>query len=120
MGSTNDNNIWSLIFGYNGFGRLLGGHGGGGGTPPRGGADGATALQATGSTTQTVADGASMMPGDMGGGPAGGHGPGGTGFGEQTGIFRIFNNDFGPNIAWLLVFALVGGGLLLWILRKTP
>ena len=120
VGSTNDNNIWSLIFGYNGLGRLFGGHGGGGGTPPRGGADGATALQATGSTTQTMADGASMMPGGMGGGPGGGHGPGGTGFGGQTGIFRIFNNDFGPNIAWLLVLALVGGGLLLWILRKTP
>ncbi len=83
VGSTNDNNIWSLIFGYNGFGRLLGGHGGGGG-------------------------------------PGGGHGPGGTGFGGQTGIFRIFNNDFGPNIAWLLVLALAGGGLMLWILRKTP
>ena len=83
VGSTNDNNIWSLIFGYNGFGRFLGGRG-------------------------------------MGGGPGGGHGPGGTGFGGQTGIFRIFNNDFGPNIAWLLVLALAGGGLLLWILRKTP
>lgn len=83
VGSTNDNNIWSLIFGYNGLGRLLGGRG-------------------------------------MGGGPGGGHGPGGTGFGGQTGIFRIFNNDFGPNIAWLLVLALAGGGLMLWILRKTP
>ena len=83
VGSTNDNNIWSLIFGYNGLGRLLGGRGGGGG-------------------------------------PGGGHGPSGTGFGGQTGIFRIFNNDFGPNIAWLLVLALVGGGLMLWILRKTP
>ena len=120
VGSTNDNNIWSLIFGYNGFGRLLGGRGGGGGTPPRGGADGATALQATGSTTQTMADGVGMMPGGMGGGPGGGHGPGGTGFGGQTGIFRIFNNDFGPNIAWLLVLALAGGGLMLWILQKTP
>ena len=83
VGSTNDNNIWSLIFGYNGFGRLLGGRGGGCG-------------------------------------PGGGHSPGGTGFGGQTGIFRIFNNDFGPNIAWLLVLALAGGGLLLWVLRKTP
>ena len=82
VGSTSDNNIWSLIFGYNGFGRLFGGRGGGG--------------------------------------LGGGHGPGGTGFGGQTGIFRIFNNDFGPNIAWLLVLALAGGGLLLWILRKTP
>ena len=100
VGSTNDNNIWSLIFGYNGLGRLLGGRGGrGGGGGPGGGAP---------------------PSGGMGGGPGGGHGPGGTGFGGQTGIFRIFNNDFGPNIAWLLVLALAGGGLLLWILRKTP
>ena len=124
VGSTNDNNIWSLIFGYNGFGRLLGGRGGGGGlgggTPPSDGIGGTTTLQTAGSATQTMADGAGMMPGGMGGGPGGGHGPGGTGFGGQTGIFRIFNNDFGPNIAWLLVLALAGGGLMLWILRKTP
>ena len=124
VGSTNDNNIWSLIFGYNGFGRLLGGRGGGGvpvgGAPPSGGMGATTTLQTAGSTTQTIADGAGMMPGGMGGGPGGGHGPGGTGFGGQTGIFRIFNNDFGPNIAWLLVLALAGGGLMLWILRKTP
>ena len=124
VGSTNDNNIWSLIFGYNGFGRLLGGRGGGGGpgggTPPSGGIGGTTTLQTAGNATQTMADGAGMMPGGMGGVPGGGHGPGGTGFGGQTGIFRIFNNDFGPNIAWLLVLALAGGGLLLWILRKTP
>ena len=103
VGSTNDNSIWSLIFGYNGFGRLLGNRGGGGGgTPPTGGM-------------------AIASPGGMGGGaPSGGHGPGGTGFGGQTGIFRIFNNDFGPNIAWLLILALASGGLLLWILRKTP
>ena len=103
VGSTNDNSIWSLIFGYNGFGRLLGNRGGGGGgTPPN-------------STGMAIAS-----PGGMGGAPSGGHGPGGTGFGGQTGIFRIFNNDFGPNIAWLLVLALASGGLLLWILRKTP
>ncbi|TWP17621.1 glycosyltransferase [TM7 phylum sp. oral taxon 352] len=124
VGSTSNNNIWSLIFGYNGFGRLLGGRGGGGGpgggTPPSGGIGSTTTLQTAGSATQTMADGAGMMPGGMGGGPSGGHGPGGTGFGGQTGIFRIFNNDFGPNIAWLLVLALAGGGLMLWILRKTP
>lgn len=103
VGSTNDNSIWSLIFGYNGFGRLLGSHGGGGGgTPPSGGM-------------------AMASLGGMGGGaPSGGHGPGSTGFGGQTGIFRMFNNDFGPNIAWLLILALASGGLLLWILRKTP
>ena len=103
VGSTNDNSIWSLIFGYNGFGRLLGNHGGGGGRTPS-------------SSGMAIAS-----PGGMGGGaPSGGHGPGGTGFGGQTGVFRIFNNDFGPNIAWLLILALASGGLLLWILRKTP
>ena len=79
VGSTNDNNIWSLIFGYNGFGRLLGGRGGGGGpggAPPSGEIGGATTLQTTGNTTQTMADGAGMMPGGMGGGHGGG-GPGG-------------------------------------------
>ena len=103
VGSTNDNSIWSLIFGYNGFGRLLGNRGGGGGGTP------------SSSTGMAI-----ISPGGMGGAPSGGHGPGGTGFGGQTGIFRIFNNDFGPNIAWLLVLALASGGLLLWILRKTP
>ena len=87
---------------------------------PGGGIGGTTTLQTAGSTTQTMADGAGMMPGGMGGGPGGGHSPGGAGFGGQTGIFRIFNNDFGPNIAWLLALALAGGGLMLWILRKTP
>ena len=67
VGSTNDNNIWSLIFGYNGFGRLLG-----------------------------------NSPGNGGGGG------GRTGFGGTTGIFRMFNEEFGPNIAWFIPAALIG------------
>ena len=109
VGSTNDNNIWSLIFGYNGLGRLLGGgagHGGPGGTTPPAAAQ---------SMSQAVGH---MAPPAMAGG--GGHGPGGAGFGGETGLLRIFNSDFGPNIAWLLMLAVVGGGLMLWILRKAP
>jgi len=109
VGSTNDNNIWSLIFDYNGLGRLLGGgagHGGSGGATPPAAAQGMS--QAAGH----------MAPPAMAGG--GGHGPGGAGFGGETGLLRIFNSDFGPNIAWLLVLAVVGGGLMLWILRKAP
>lgn len=136
VGSTNDNSIWSLIFGYNGFGRLLGnGAGnGGGGMRQAGGYNGAISNPGT---TINVASSASsygasssvnapqMNIGGMGGGtpPAGGGhggGPGGTGFGGETGIFRIFNSDFGPNIGWLLAFALMGGAVMLWILRKTP
>ena len=82
IGSTNNNNIWSLIFGYNGFGRLFGGRGG--------------------------------APGGAGGGP------GGVGFGGETGVLRIFNESFGPNIAWLIPAALIGGGLVVWLLRHAP
>ena len=82
IGSTNNNNIWSLIFGYNGFGRLFGGRGG--------------------------------APGGAGGGP------GGVGFGGETGVLRIFNESFGPNIAWLIPAALIGGGLVVWLLRRAP
>ncbi len=82
VGSTNNNDIWSLIFGYNGFGRLFGGRGG--------------------------------APGGAGGGP------GGVGFGGETGVLRIFNESFGPNIAWLIPAALIGGGLVVWLLRRAP
>lgn len=82
VGSTNNNNIWSLVFGYNGFGRLFGGHGG--------------------------------APGGAGGGP------GGVGFGGETGVLRIFNESFGSNIAWLVPTALIGGGLVVWLLRRAP
>ena len=77
VGSTNDNNIWSLIFGYNGFGRLLG-----------------------------------NSPGNGGGGG------GRTGFGGATGIFRIFNDEFGPNIAWFIPTALIGAVTVFFKLRK--
>lgn len=74
VGSTSDNSIWSLIFGYNGFGRLLGNGGG----------------------------------------------PGGVGFGGETGVLRIFNESFGPNIAWLIPVALISAGLVIWLLRRAP
>lgn len=77
VGSTNDNNIWSLIFGYNGFGRLLG-----------------------------------NSPGNGGGGG------GRTGFGGATGAFRMFNDEFGPNIAWFIPAALIGAVTVFFKLRK--
>jgi len=60
-----------------------------------------------------------MMGGSFGaGGP--GNGPGGVGFGSETGVLRIFNESFGPNIAWLILVALIGGGLVIWLLRRAP
>ena len=62
------------MFGYNGFGRLLGNSGG----------------------------------------------PGGVGFGGETGVLRILNESFGPNIAWLIPVALISAGLVIWLLRRAP
>ncbi len=117
VGNTNDNNIWSLIFGYNGFGRLFGhGSGPGGGAPGGGRVANMTQIGAQ------AAQPAQMTPltgGGLGAGSRGG-GPGGVGFGGETGLLRIFNESFGPNIAWLIPIALIGGGLVIWLLRRVP
>ena len=120
VGSTSDNSIWSLIFGYNGFGRLLG-NGGGLGSRPGGMMQmGAQATSQTASpAAQAMTPPIGMMGGSFGaGGP--GNGPGGVGFGSETGVLRIFNESFGPNIAWLILVALIGGGLVIWLLRRAP
>jgi len=116
VGSTSDNSIWSLIFGYNGFGRLLG-DGGGPGSRPGGMMQmGAQATSQTASpATQAMTPPIGMMGGSFGAG-----GPGGVGFGGETGLLRIFNESFGPNIAWLIPIALIGGGLVIWLLRRVP
>lgn len=91
IGSSSSNSIWDLILGYNGLGRLLGGS--------RGQAGGGGGIQA------------------MAGG--GGFGPGGSGFGGSTGILRMFNTDFGPNIGWFIPLALLSAGFSFWLLRRT-
>ena len=66
-------------------------------------------------------DGLGRIFGGVGGGPgAGGPGGGGGGFGGATGIFRLFNAQFGGQISWLLPFSLIGliGGL--WLRRSAP
>ena len=117
VGNTNDNNIWSLIFGYNGFGRLFGhGSGPGGGAPGGGRVANMTQIGAQ------AAQPAQMTPltsGGLGAGSRGG-GPGGVGFSGETGLLRIFNESFGPNTAWLIPVALIGGGLVIWLLRRAP
>lgn len=117
VGSTNDNNIWSLILGYNGFGRLFG-HGGGpgGGAPGGGGAANMAQIgtQATQPAQMVLPTGGGLGADGRGGGTAG------VGFGGETGLLRIFNESFGPNIAWLIPVALIGGGLVIWLLRRAP
>jgi 4-amino-4-deoxy-L-arabinose transferase-like glycosyltransferase len=87
-GSTN-NNILELALGYNGLGRLDG--------------------QETGSIGFN-----SSSVGGLGG--RGGFG-GGGGFGGATGIFRLFQPEFGGQVSWLIPAALISLAALLWVAR---
>jgi 4-amino-4-deoxy-L-arabinose transferase-like glycosyltransferase len=88
ISGTSDNSIWSLIFGYNGLGRVAGQTGG-----PAGGAG---------------------AGGGFGGG--GGFGPGNL-FGGATGPFRLLQSALGDQAGWLLGFAVVAGLAILVLSR---
>ena len=86
IGSSQDNSILSLIFGYNGFGRL------------------------TGNENGSVIGGQTF---GAGGGPA----PRGGMWGP-TGITRLFNDEMGGQVSWLIPAALIAiVGLLVVTLR---
>ncbi len=90
------NNIFNLIFGYNGLSRIFGGGGpGGGGTPG--------------------ARGAGLHAPLLAGG-----GGGGANFSGATGITRMFNNLMGGQASWLLPAALVALLACAWLSRGTP
>ncbi|WP_049807063.1 glycosyltransferase family 39 protein [Pseudofrankia inefficax] len=112
-GSQNDSEL-GLAFGYNGFGRIFGGDGNRGGAP-RGGAATSALRDAL---TRRAATG--DLPGFPGGNGAPGRGGGGFGgFGGSAGIGRLFSQNFGAQISWLLPAALillVGG---LWATRRA-
>ncbi|HEX4345701.1 MAG TPA: glycosyltransferase family 39 protein [Solirubrobacteraceae bacterium] len=90
ISGTSDNSVWSLIFGYNGLGRLFGQAGG----PAGAGGGGA-------------------------GGPGGGGGGGGANgfFGGDPGPLRLLNASLGGQGGWLLGFAAVAGIGLLAVTR---
>ena len=50
----------------------------------------------------------------------GGGGMGGGGFGGQSGLWRMFNEQVGGQIAWLLPVAAVGLAAGLWLTRGAP
>ena len=58
-------------------------------------------------------------PGGAAAGPAGGGGAG-AGFGGEPGLFRMFNPEFGGQIAWLLPLAILGFVVILWARRHAP
>ncbi|HEX4088008.1 MAG TPA: glycosyltransferase family 39 protein [Trebonia sp.] len=53
-------------------------------------------------------------------GSIGGGGGGGSAFGGATGVFRLFQSEFGGQISWLIPAALISLGALLWISRRAP
>ncbi len=119
IGSSSTNSIWDLIMGYNGFGRLLGTSSGIGSGAPSGGM-GMGAGSGMPSGLGEVANKAVGMAQQMGGGTGGGTGPGGSGFGGSTGIFRMFNSDFGGNIAWFIPLALIIFLAAFWWFYRKP
>ena len=46
-----------------------------------------------------------------------GGGPGGGGFGGATGIFRLFQSEFGGQVSWLIPAALISLAALAWVAR---
>jgi 4-amino-4-deoxy-L-arabinose transferase-like glycosyltransferase len=47
-------------------------------------------------------------------------GGGGSSFGGSTGIFRLFQSEFGGQVSWLIPAALVSFGALIWISIRAP
>jgi len=104
VGGSTDNNILNLTFNYNGFGRLTGnGSGAFGGTIPR--------------EFERILSGSGR---DIPGPGAGGGGGIGGAFGGPTGITRLFQADFGGQIAWLLPASLLALAAMLWLSRRAP
>jgi 4-amino-4-deoxy-L-arabinose transferase-like glycosyltransferase len=95
IGSSTDNNILNLIFGYNGFGRLTGNESGGAGF---------LGLGTTGGTAG-----------------AAGRGGGGFGgaFGGAGGFTRLFSAQYGGQVAWLIPAALIAVVVMLWVSRRA-
>ncbi|MFI8517343.1 ArnT family glycosyltransferase [Streptomyces sp. NPDC085481] len=113
VGGSQNNSFLELTFGYNGLGRLNGdevGSVGGGGAGGGGGRG-----QGMGMELPTGAE----FAGGPGGGAGGGRGGGGWG---ETGLGRMFNEQIGGQISWLLPAALillVAGLVVTWRAART-
>ncbi|ASU77444.1 hypothetical protein CDG81_03010 [Actinopolyspora erythraea] len=101
IGGSEDGSAWSLVIGYNGLGRIFGGEGPGGGNA--GGGSGSGSANGTGGFPGS--SGEPTGGGFPGGGGQGG-GPGG-GFAGGSGPLRLFNEQLGGQISWLLPLCLI-------------
>jgi 4-amino-4-deoxy-L-arabinose transferase-like glycosyltransferase len=124
VGSTTDNNILQLTFGYNGLSRLTGNRGG---FPGAGGAAGrgpgaAAGAGAAGGAGPGAAAGAGRGLGAVAGRGFGGGGAGGGGFGGAlgggSGITRLFGAEWGGQIGWLIPAGLIAVLVMLWVSRR--
>jgi 4-amino-4-deoxy-L-arabinose transferase-like glycosyltransferase len=132
IGGSDDNTVMGLIINYNGAHRLGIGDSGGGPGGSSGSSGERLSAQGAGNRTMAVQGGASPSfqgpggspfagpqssqgtSGGSSGAPAGGMGGGGGMYsGGSAGVFRIFQNDLAGDIAWLLMFALIG--VLAWV-----
>jgi 4-amino-4-deoxy-L-arabinose transferase-like glycosyltransferase len=114
VGSTTDNNILNLTFGYNGLSRLTGNRGGlpgGAGRAPGRGLGGAVG---------DAARGLGGAAGDAARGPAGfGGGGGGGALGGGSGLTRLFGSEWGGQISWLIPASLLAFAVMLWVSRRS-
>jgi len=117
VGSTTDNDILQLTFGYNGLSRLTGNRGGGFGGAARaaGRGLGAGAFGGGGGGAAGPGPGA----GGFGGRAFGGAPGGGGAFGGGTGITRLFTPEWGGQISWLIPAALIAFVAMLWVSRRA-
>jgi 4-amino-4-deoxy-L-arabinose transferase-like glycosyltransferase len=112
VGSTTNNSILQLTFGYNGLSRLTGNRGGGFGGAARAAGRGLGAGAGAGRAFGGAAGG-----GGAGGGPFGG--AAGGAFGGGTGITRMFTPEWGGQISWLIPAALIALVVMLWVSRRA-
>jgi 4-amino-4-deoxy-L-arabinose transferase-like glycosyltransferase len=139
VGSTSNNNILSLTFGYNGLSRLTGNRGGlpggAGRTPGRGfggaagdaarglGGGAGDAARGLGGAAGDAARGLGGAAGDAARGPGGfgGRGGGGAGgaLGGGSGLTRLFGSEWGGQISWLIPAALIAFAVMLWVSRRA-
>ena len=120
VGSTSNNNILSLTFGYNGLSRLTGSRGGlpgGAGRTPGRGLGGAAGDAARG--LGGAAGDAARGPGGFGGRGGGGGGGGGGALGGGSGLTRLFGSEWGGQISWLIPAALIAFAVMLWVSRRA-
>ncbi len=104
IGGSSDNSVLNLAFGYNGLGRVFGGDGNRASAP-----GGGARRAAAGAMAQSLRER----------GAGGGFGGGGFG-GDQAGWLRLFGDQIGAQVSWLLpgaLILLVGG---LWATLRAP